>query len=87
MACGLLLHKKLKVVAASSPVDGIDPFGVVNILNQILQLGGRIPRQPCEARLLPEAGQDIEIIDTVAAIDYPRSCLSSHVIGCSGQVG
>lgn len=56
-----LLHQGLEVMAPGGLVDSVDPLGVVDVLNQILQLGGRIPRKSREACFLPEACQNIQI--------------------------
>jgi len=58
----ILLHKLLKVVPTARPMYRVDALRVVYILNQILQLAGRIPWQPREARLFPETGQKVQVI-------------------------
>jgi hypothetical protein len=60
------LHELLKVVTAAGLVDGIDALRVVDVVHQVPQLGGRIPRQPSETRLLPKTRQEIEVVGMLA---------------------
>jgi len=64
----VLLHNLLEVVATARLVYGIDALWVVYVLNQVLQLTGRIPWQPRETRFLPEAGQKVEIVRIFMAV-------------------
>lgn len=50
---GLHLDEDLEVVPATGTVDGVDAFGVLDVLDHVLQFGGRIGRQARKWRVLP----------------------------------
>jgi len=62
----ILLDKELEVVTATGLVYGINALGVVDILNQLLQLAGCISGQPGKASMLPEPGQQVRVISMTA---------------------
>jgi len=64
----VLLHELLEVVTTARLMNGIDALRVVDVVGQVSQLAGRIPRQPCETRLLPKASQEIEVIGMLVAV-------------------
>lgn len=64
----LPLHKQLEVVPTAGPMYGIDTPGILDVLDLVSQLDGRIPRQPRESRLLPETSQKIEIIRRLGVV-------------------
>ena len=60
-------------------MHGVGSLRVLNVLDQLLKLGRRIPRQPRKWRLLPQTGEQIDfgIAMVVPAINRPRG-ISSH---------
>ena len=81
----ILLHERLKVVAATGFVYGIDSLGVVDVLDQVSQLAGRIAWQPGETRLLPEPDKDLQVSATttgMTVVDWPNRIGSHYMESC-----
>ena len=56
MGRDVLLDQRLEVMATGRLVYGVDMSRVLNGLNEVLELRGRIAREPGEGGLLPEEG-------------------------------
>jgi hypothetical protein len=81
----LLLYDRLEVVTATGFVYDMYSLGVVDVLDQVSQLVGRIAWQSGEARLLPEADQDVQVTAPVAgmaAVKRPGRIGSHYMESC-----
>ncbi len=76
----VLLHKELEVMPPVSLVNRVNPLWVLDILDKMLQLARRIPRQSAEWRFFPEAGEDICLASSGAAAVGQPTGIRSHDI-------
>lgn len=80
-----LLDQLLEAMSATGLVYGVDPLGVLDVFDQVLQLGRRIPGQTGERSGLPEPSQEIcfgivmDVMGCGPSIKRP-SCVSRHDI-------
>lgn len=64
----LLLHKLLEIVPTARLVYCVNALWIIDVLDQVPQLAGCVPRQPRESRFFPEAGQKVEILCILTAV-------------------